>query len=91
MSLLWPWRKRRKLFVLEPKWKEMMFVAGPGGSFTLDFWMGIPTVSLPSEKRWRDVAPDWAAGLWHELKAELEDWCANNGAALEVDAKAGVY
>ena len=68
-----------------------MIVTGPGGSFTLAFWMGIPTVSLPPEERWSEFAPPWAAGLWHELKAELEDWCRDNNASLEIDPKAGVY
>lgn len=79
------------MFSLTPQWKETMIVTGPGGQFTLDFWMGIPTVCLPPEQRWREVAPAWAAGHWHELKAELEDWCGHNGAKLEIDPKAGVY
>jgi hypothetical protein len=82
---------KRLTFQFSPRWKEMMIVTGPGGHFTLDFWMGIPTISLPPEERWRDVAPSWAAELWPELKAELEDWCRNNNTKLEIDEKAGVY
>ena len=82
---------KRTVFRLSPRWKEMMVVSGPGGHFTLDFWMGIPTISLPPEHRWRDLAPPWAADLWPELKAELEDWCRDNNTKLEIDEKAGVY
>ena len=78
-------------FQFSPRWKEMMIVTGPGGHFTLDFWMGIPTISLPPEECWREVAPGWAADLWHELKTELEDWCRDNNTKLEIDPKAGVY
>ena len=78
-------------FQFSPRWKEMMIVTGPGGHFTLDFWMGIPTISLPPEGRWREVAPSWAAELWLELKAELEDWCRDNNTKLEIDPKALVY
>ena len=78
-------------FQFSPRWKEMMIVTGPGGHFTLDFWMGIPTISLPPEGRWREVAPSWAAELWPELKAELEDWCRDNNTKLEIDPKAAVY
>ena len=82
---------RKSVFQFSPRWKEMMIVTGPGGHFTLDFSMGIPTISLPPEERWRDVAPDWAADLWPELKAELEDWCRDNNTKLAIDEKAGVY
>ena len=78
-------------FQFSPRWKEMMVVTGPGGHFTLDFWMGIPTISLPPEERWREVAPSWAAELWPELKVELEDWCRDNNTKLEIDPKAAVY
>ena len=79
------------MFSLSPRWKEMMVVTGPGGSFTLDFWMGIPTVDLPTEEKWAEKAPEWARPYWHELKAELEDWCRFNNAALDISATAGVY
>ena len=78
-------------FQLSPRWKEMMIVTGPGGHFTLDYWMGIPTIALPPEQRWREVAPDWAAHLWPELKHELDDWCRDNKTKLEIDPKAAVY
>ncbi|MGE3690531.1 MAG: hypothetical protein AB7F98_04030 [Novosphingobium sp.] len=91
MKLTWPWRKKRGMFTLQPQWKEMMIVTGPGGSFTLDFPMGIPTVVLPDEERWQHVAPDWARDHWRELKAEIQDWCRSNNARLEIDPKAGVY
>jgi hypothetical protein len=79
---------KRSVFRFSPRWKEMMVVTG---HFTLDFWMGIPTISLPPEERWRAVAPLWAAELWPELKAELEDWCRDNNTKLEIDEKAAVY
>lgn len=79
------------MFKLQPQWKEMMIVTGPGGSFTLNFWMGIPTVDLPTEECWADVAPEWAWPYWHELKAELEEWCQFNSAKLDIYPKAQVY
>ena len=66
-------------------------VTGPGGSFILDLPMGIFTACLPTQDRWRDTAPPWAAELWGVLKSELEDWCRFNNAELTIEATAGVY
>lgn len=93
MMLDWLWGRKKgsKVFSLRPEWKEMMIVTGPGGSFTLNFWMGNPLVELPSEEHWAKVAPRWARPFWHELKAELEEWCQVNNARLEINDTASVY
>ncbi len=82
---------KQGIFRFSPRWKEMIIVTGPGGHFTLDYWMGIPTICLPPEERWRDVAPHWAVDLWPELRAELKAWCQANNTKLEIDPKAAVY
>ncbi len=79
------------MFSLRAQWKEELVVTGPGGSFTLAFWMGIPTVDFPTEERWAEVAPKWAQPHWHELKAELEDWCRFNNARLEINPMATIW
>jgi hypothetical protein len=79
------------IFRFMPRWKEEMVVTGPGGTFVLAFWMGIPTVSLPPEPEWRAMAPVWARPLWTRLYEELAGWCGQNNATLEVQAGATVY
>ena len=51
------------MFSLRAQWKEELVVTGPGGSFTLAFWMGIPTVDFPTEERWAEVAPKWRSPI----------------------------
>lgn len=65
-------------------------VAGPGGSFVLELPMGRLSAYLPMREAWKDLAPEWAADLWLVLKAELEAWCAANGADLVIDPTATV-
>lgn len=88
---MWPFRKRQQQFGFHPEWKERMIVTGPGGSFVLDFPMGVPTIVLPSEARWAEVGPRWARGQWQELRDQLAAWCRANDVLLEIDPHAGVY
>lgn len=77
---------------LLPRWKEELVVTGPGGEqLILDFAMGIPTVYLPTEEAWARKAPAWAAGVWPQLRRELDPWCTFNNAALVVSETAGVW
>jgi hypothetical protein len=79
------------VFRFLPRWKEELVVTGPGGAFTLCFWMGIPTVCLPTEAAWPGKAPAWAADLWPALKDELASWCQQNNVALEIGDTASVW
>ncbi|HMS94417.1 MAG TPA: hypothetical protein PKA03_04235 [Tabrizicola sp.] len=78
------------LFLFAPRWKEELVVTSKGGSFVLPFWMGSPTVELPTKERWHEVAPDWARDHWDALHKALEQWCKGNGAALEITETAWV-
>jgi hypothetical protein len=91
LSLRWPKRRVRGLFAFQPRWKEELAVTGPGGGFILAFWMGIPTVSLPPEERWAEVAPAWAADLWRELHDQLSAWCQAEGVRFEIDSRASIW
>lgn len=75
----------------ESRWKEELVVSGPGGSFVLEHPMGVPTVYLPTELEWRKRAPDWALGLWSELRSQLESWCSKNDIQLQIEDTAEVY
>ena len=80
-----------RVFGFQPQWKELLICTGPGGRFVLDFPMGVPTVVLPAEARWQEVAPGWALPLWPALSAELHAWCRDNHVRLEIDPHGGVY
>ena len=71
-------------FHFSPRWKEELVVSAAEGSFVLPFWMGRPTVELPSKEVWPDRAPDWAKEHWETLHRALELWCRGNSAALEI-------
>jgi hypothetical protein len=77
-------------FRFTARWKEELVVNGPGGSFILELPKGVLTARLPAERVWPAVAPDWAVDLWPVLKAELEKWCAANGADLQIDPSATI-
>lgn len=77
-------------FRFTSRWKEELVVAGAGGSFILELPMGRLSAYLPTREAWKDLAPEWAADLWLVLKAELEAWCAANGADLVIDPTATV-
>lgn len=79
------------MFSFAPRWKEELVVSGPGGSFVLELPMGILSAYLPSEATWPDKAPAWAAGLWPQLRAELEHWCRANGAQFHIEDRAPVW
>jgi hypothetical protein len=78
-------------FRFAPRWKEDMAVTCVKGSFVLPFWMGNPTVELPSQDRWTAVAPDWPSDQWDELHRALTLWCNGNGAALEISDRSDAH
>jgi hypothetical protein len=78
------------MFSFQPRWKEELVVTGPGGSFILELPMGSLSAYLPTEQVWHDKAPSWARDLWPVLKAELEQWCRDNDAALRIDETATI-
>ena len=78
-------------FTFRPRWKEELVCTGPGGSFVLEFTMGVLGAYLPPEEVWLHKSPEWARHLWPELKAELEAWCKANKAKFVIDESAAVY
>ncbi len=79
------------MFSFQARWKEELVVRGPGGDFVLELPMGILSAYLPTEKKWAEIAPDWAKPLYSQLKEELEIWCKENGARFFIDESASVY
>lgn len=79
------------MFKFQPKWKEELVVNGPGGSFVLELMMGKLSAYLPSEHEWASRAPQWAVGLWPQLKLELEHWCIQNATVLYIEPDAQVW
>jgi hypothetical protein len=79
------------MFRFESRWKEELVCEGPGGSFVLELPMGVLTAYLPSEAAWVVKGPSWAKRMWPELRAELEQWCAQSGAKFVIDDTAGVF
>ena len=79
------------MFRFAPRWKEELVVSADEGSFVLPYWMGTPTVELPSRDRWPEVAPDWTRGHWDTLHRALELWCRGNGVALEISPQGIVW
>lgn len=78
------------VYTFQPRWKEELVCTCPFGSLVLDMPMGIVSVYVPTEARWRTVAPVWAIEHWPALHAQLRDWCAQNDIPLHVDASAFV-
>lgn len=78
-------------FSFAPRWKEELVCTAPGGTLVLELPMGILTAYLPTEEAWQARAPEWARGLWPELKHDLEAWCKANQAQFIIDPTAMVY
>ena len=78
-------------FTFAPRWKEELVVNAAAGKFVLPFWMGNPTVELPSREAWATCAPDWARDHWDALHRALEMWCRGNGAALEISDRGEIW
>lgn len=79
------------MFRFQPRWKEELVVSAAGGSFVLEFPMGIPSAYLPTEEEWQRRAPAWAAGQWQHLHAELAQWCHEHGFGFVIEPTAQVY
>jgi hypothetical protein len=79
------------MFQFAGRWKEELVATGAGGSFVLEMPIGILSVYLPPEAEWQRKGPDWARPHWHELKLDLEAWCAAANAVLHIDPTATVY
>jgi len=78
-------------FRFSPRWKEELVVSAAEGSLVLPFWMGRPTVELPSKAVWPDRAPGWVKAHWDSLHLALELWCRGNGATLEISDSATLW
>jgi hypothetical protein len=45
-----------------PRWKEELVCTMDGRQFIIEMTMGVYTAYLPSETKWEQAAPEWAAG-----------------------------
>jgi hypothetical protein len=78
-------------FTFQPRWKEELVCSSASGTFVLEFPMGVPTVYLPDENRWKEVAPSWAVEHWPALNSQLKSWCDQNKIEFMIDRTANVY
>lgn len=78
-------------FSFHPRWKEELVCSSSLGTLVLEMPMGIPSVYLPTEATWQNVAPAWAQPYWSAIHAQLKAWCAQHGMPLHVDSTACVF
>ena len=78
-------------FAFAARWREELVCTAAGGSFVLELTMGELAAYLPTQDAWQERAPDWAAGLWPVLHAELKAWCRQNEARLVLDPGASIH
>jgi hypothetical protein len=79
------------VFRFQPRWKEELVCTAPRRNPRAGTPDGILSAYLPTEEEWKRRAPEWARGLWQELKSELEEWCQSKDAQFIIDPKAIVY
>ena len=53
--------------------------------------MGVPSVYIPTEPAWQNLAPTWARPYWNSVYVQLAAWCASHGFPLHVDGSASVF
>lgn len=53
--------------------------------------MGTLSATLPTEAAWETTGPAWARDSWPILPRELDTWCVENNADLDVVDNATVY
>ncbi|EEA00729.1 hypothetical protein BH160DRAFT_3974 [Burkholderia sp. H160] len=53
--------------------------------------MGVPSVYIPTEPAWLDLAPTWARPYWSSVYVQLATWCASHGFPLHVDSSASIF
>jgi hypothetical protein len=77
-------------YIFKSKWKEELICSCDLGEFCLEFVMGVPTVYLPTENQWQNLAPVWAGKHWQSLHCQLQAWCHAGGFGLVLDETATV-
>lgn len=78
-------------FSFAPRWiDEELIVSADQGSFRLTMPMGTPSVDVPSESVWEELAPEWAKDLWPVFLAELREWSASVGVLLFIGETASI-
>jgi len=87
---MWPFRNRTQAlnayaYTFKPRWKEELVCCHADGKFILVLAMGVSTACLPTEARWKLIAPEWAKDHWNELHDGLDSWCKSNRTALAID------
>ena len=78
------------IYQFKSKWKEELICRCELGEICLEFVMGVPTVYLPTENQWKNLAPVWARKHWQRLHDQLQTWCQAGGFALVLDETATV-
>lgn len=78
-------------FTFQPRWKEELVCSCTLGEFVLEMPMGVPSVYIPTEPAWLDLAPTWARPYWSSVYVQLATWCASHGFPLHVDSSASIF
>jgi len=78
-------------FTFQPRWKEELVCSCTLGEFVLEMPMGVPSVYIPTESAWQNLAPTWARPYWNLVYVQLVAWCANHGFPLHVDSSASIF
>jgi Tfp pilus assembly protein PilF len=81
--------RETEVFTFRARVLEELVCTGPGGFIQLQM-PGFAKVYLPPVQVWKEKAPEWAQGLWPELRADLERWCADRRVDLVIDETANV-
>ena len=69
--MFWKDRSKQGKWKFVPRYKELLDVSCPHGSFTLMFTWGVSTVYLPSKEEWVKISPVWAKNEWDDLHLNL--------------------
>jgi hypothetical protein len=48
--------------------------------------MGVPSVYIPTEPIWQNLAPTWARPHWNSVYVQLAVWCTSHGLPLHADS-----
>ncbi len=74
-----------------PRWKEELVGTVGGKSFVIEFSMGSAYHAyLPERERWEAVAPEWAKGMWEQVRDDLTAWCAGQNIKMTIGGNSWV-
>ncbi|MCW1913405.1 hypothetical protein OJ996_07465 [Luteolibacter sp. GHJ8] len=74
-----------------PRWKEELVCMMDGRQFIIEMTMGVYTAYLPSEAKWEQAAPEWAAGQWERVRADAAAWCEGQKMPLVIEDRAWIH